>query len=150
MIRPRRRRSAVVVALCVNAALLLGILVALLSRSQSLSILPSAMAAEGQIAGGGSLYLMPGQMSMNKFGVYLMDTDAQTLCVYEYYAGEKALRLVAARNFRNDRRLGNFNTDPDPRDVEKWVEAERNRPRAPAAAPAPGGPNRQGDDGGQQ
>ena len=75
---------------------------------------------------------MPGQMSLNKFGCYVMDTDAQTLCVYEYYAGDKALRLVAARNFRNDRRLGNFNTDPDPREVEKWVEAERNRAKAPA------------------
>ena len=140
MIRPRPRRSnAVAVALYLNAALMLAILVALVSRggAGSISILPRAMAAEGQpIAGGGNLYLMPGQMSLNKFGCYLMDTDAQTLCVYEYYAGDKALRLVAARNFRHDRRLGNFNTDPDPRDVEKWVEIERNRGRVPAPAPA--------------
>ena len=128
--RTRRRRNAVALALYVNAAVLLAVLVALLSRGgPSLSILPRALGAEGAqpIAGGGSLYLMPGQMSLNKFGCYVMDTDSQTLCVYEYYAGDKALRLVAARNFRNDRRLGNFNTDPDPRDVEKWVEVERNR-----------------------
>ena len=140
--RPNRRRNGVAVALYVNAALLLAVLIALVSRGgPSISLLPKAFGAEpGQpIAGGGNLYLMPGQMSLNKFGCYVMDTDAQTLCVYEYYAGEKALRLVAARNIRHDRRLGNFNTDPDPRDVEKWVEAERNRPRTPAgAAPAPG------------
>jgi hypothetical protein len=133
--RPRRRGNAVVVALYVNAAVLLAVLVAMLSRGgPSISVLPRAFGAEGgqPIAGGGSLYLMPGQMSLNKFGCYVMDTDAQTLCVYEYYAGDKALRLVAARNFRHDRRLGNFNTDPDPRDVEKWVEVERNRGKAPA------------------
>ena len=144
MTRPtrRRNRNAVVLALYVNAALMLAVLVALLSRGggPSISILPRAFGAEaGQpIAGGGNLYLMPGQLSLNKFGVYVMDTDAQTLCVYEYYAGEKALRLVAARNFRQDRRLGNFNTDPDPREVEKWVEAERTRGKSPAPAPAPG------------
>ena len=137
MIRPRRRRNAVAVALYVNAAVLLAVLVALLSRGgPSISVLPRAFAAEGgqPIAGGGNLYLMPGQMSLNKFGCYVMDTDAQTLCVYEYYAGDKALRLVAARNFRHDRRLGNFNTDPDPRDVEKWVEVERNRGKVPPAS----------------
>ena len=141
----RRRNNPVATALYLNAALLLAILVALLSRSGGLgsgSFLPAAFAAEGQpIAGGGNLYLMPGQMSLNTFGCYVMDTDAQTLCAYQFYPGEKALRLVAARNFRHDRRLGNFNTDPDPRDVEKWVELERNRGRAPApVGGADGGP----------
>ena len=140
MIRPqRRRRNAVAFALYVNAVALLAVGLGLLWRAGGpVSILPHAFAAEpGQaIAGGGNLYLMPGQMSMNKFGCYLMDTDTQTLCVYEYHPGEKseALRLVAARNFRHDRRLGNFNTIPDPRDVEKWVELERNRGRVPPAA----------------
>ena len=149
MTRPRRRRNAVAVALYVNAAILFALLVAVLSRSggPSISGLPRAFGAEaGQpIAGGGNLYLMPGQMSLNKFGCYVMDTDAQTLCVYEYYAGDKALRLVAARNFRHDRRLGNFNTDPDPRDVEKWVEVERNRGKAPPAPerPSDGAPDGQ-------
>ena len=150
MIRPKRRRNPVAVALHVNAALLLALLAAMLSRGGgTISILPRAFAAEGQpIAGGGNLYLMPGQLSLNKFGCYLMDTDAQTLCVYEFYAGEKALRLVGARNFRNDRRLGNFNTEPDPREVEKWVEAERTRPRGEPQPQGGARPNRQGD--GQQ
>ena len=133
----RRRGNPVATALYVNAALLLAILVALASRGGSPSFLPAAFAAEGQaIAGGGHLYLMPGQMSINTFGCYVMDTDNQTLCAYQFYPGEKELRLVAARNFRHDRRLGNFNTVPDPRDVEKWVEIERGRGRLPGAAPA--------------
>ena len=147
----RRRRNAVALALYVNAAVLLVVGGALLSRAGGPgSMLPRAFAAEpGQaIAGGGNLYLMPGQMSLNKFGCYVMDTDAQTLCVYEYHPGEKseALRLVAARNFRHDRRLGNFNTIPDPRDVEKWVEAERNRGRAPAGGDGAGEPARGAQD----
>ena len=145
MNRPNRRRgNPVATALYLNAALLLAILVALLSRSGSGTVLPAAFAAEGQqIAGGGSLYLMPGQLSLNTFGCYVMDTDAQTLCVYQYFPGEKELRLLAARSFRHDRRLGNFNTIPDPREVEKWVELERGRGRAqPGAtgAPAPAQP----------
>ena len=81
---------------------------------------------------------------MNTFGCYIMDTDAQTLCAYQFYPGEKEFRFVAARNFRHDRRLGNFNTMPDPREVEKWVEVERNRGKVPPAAErsrlrAPGG-----------
>ena len=140
--RPQRRRrgTAVATALYVNAALLLAILAVMVSRAGgSGSFLSAAFAAEGQpIAGGGNLYLMPGQLSINTFGCYVMDTDNQTLCAYQFYPGEKELRLVAARNFRHDRRLGNFNTIPDPRDVEKWVELERNRGRAPA--PAPGAP----------
>ncbi len=137
MTRPPRpsRRNPVATALYLNAALLLAILVALITRGGggSLSVLPRAFGAEAPqpIAGGGNLYLMPGQMSLNTFGCYVMDTDAQTLCAYQFYPGEKELRLVAARNIRFDRRLGNFNTIPDPREVEKWVELERNR-RQPA------------------
>jgi len=156
MIRPKSRRgSPLATALYVNAALLLAILVALLSRPGSGTMLPAAFAEGQPIAGGGSLYLMPGQLSLNTFGCYVMDTDAQTLCVYQYFPGEKELRLLAARGFRHDRRLGNFNTLPDPREVEKWVELERGRGRAqpgatgaatPSAtpgatsAPAPGAP----------
>jgi hypothetical protein len=133
----RTRGNPVAVALYINAALLLAILAVLITRgSGPMSILPRAFGAEGgqPIAGGGSLYLMPGQMSLNTFGCYIMDTDAQTLCAYQFYPGEKELRFVAARNFRHDRRLGNFNTIPDPRDVEKWVEVERNRGKSPPAA----------------
>jgi len=144
--RTRRRRNAVAVALYVNAALVLAVLVALLSRGggPSISVLPRAFGAEGAqpIAGGGSLYLMPGQMSLNKFGCYVMDTDAQTLCVYRFDGAASKLKLMAARNFRHDRRLGHVNTEPDPKEVEVMVETERGGRKAGAVdGPAPAAPS---------
>ena len=127
--RQNRRRSgrAVVVALYVNAALIAAGVIALVARDgTSISLLPSAYAADGPaIGGGGNLYLIPGQFSERTYGCYLMDTDSQTLCVYRFDGAATQLKLVAARNFRHDRRLGHVNTAPDPKEVELMVEAER-------------------------
>lgn len=121
-----RRGRAVVIALYVNAALLAAVVVALLSRDQSISLLPSAFAADGPaIGGGGNLYVIPGQFSERTYGCYLMDTDAQTLCVYRFEGAGSKLQLIAARNFRHDRRLGHLNTEPDPKEVEMMVETQR-------------------------
>ena len=38
----------------------------------------------------------------------------------------EARRLVAARDFQYDRKLGHHNTTPDPLDVKKLVDLERN------------------------
>ena len=126
----RRHRSgrAVVVALYVNAALIALGVVALLSRggAASISLLPAAHGADGPaIGGGGNLYLIPGQFSERTYGCYVMDTDAQTLCVYRFDGAATTLKLIAARNFRHDRRLGHLNTAPDPKEVEVMVEVER-------------------------
>ena len=127
--RQNRRRSgrAVVVALYVNAALIAAGVVALVARDgSSISLLPSAYAADGPaIGGGGNLYLIPGQFSERTYGCYVMDTDAQTLCVYRFDGAATTLKLIAARNFRHDRRLGHLNTTPDPKEVEVMVETER-------------------------
>lgn len=150
--RKPRRNHAVVIALYVNAALLLAVLVALISGGRMPSLLPEAFAAPAPqpIAGGSGIYLMPGQLSVNTWGCYVMDVDAQTLCAYRWFEGDKKLRLVAARNFRNDRRLHNFNTDhPTPAEVEKLLTLEtsgrRDNPEPPpqpepeaGAEPVPG------------
>ena len=132
MMLPRRPSRAarygrpITVALYLNAALLAVIAVALLSRDASISILPAARAADGPaIGGGGNLYVIPGQFSERRYGCYLMDTDAQTLCVYQFDGAGSKLKLIAARNFRHDRRMGYLNTEPDPKEVEAMVEAER-------------------------
>lgn len=127
--KPNRSLS---VALWVNAALLAVIALALL-RSPSVQfpeILPAAYGQPAQpIAGGAGLFLMPGQFSSNTWGCYVMDVDSQTLCAYQFLPGEKQLRLIAARNFRFDRRLGNFNTTPAPMEVKDLLdkEAQTNR-----------------------
>ena len=139
---PRRRRAAAAtIALYVNAALLLGILAVMLGRdgAPNVSILPSARAADApQIAGGGNIYVVPGQFSMSTFGIYLLDTDSQTLCAYKFDGAATNLRLIAARNYRHDRRLSHFNTSPDPREIEQMVDVERNSPRRAAGRGATG------------
>jgi len=148
--RPRRVRPgqrAVALALYLNAALLAVIAAALLTRdgSASISLLPTARAAEGPaMGGGGNLYLIPGQFSERTYGCYVMDTDAQTLCVYRFDGAASTLKLIAARNFRHDRRLGHLNTEPDPKEIEALVETERAGRRGQAGpqdndAPAPAG-----------
>ncbi len=123
--RPRRHH-AVAIALYINAALLFALVVILLSRDGSPRFMPAAFAQEQPpIAGGGGVFVMPAQFSVNTWGCYLLDIDAQTLCVYQFYPGDKQLRLLSARNFRFDRRLNNFNTFPMPREVEELLEKER-------------------------
>jgi hypothetical protein len=115
------------VALYVNAALIFAVLMVLISRDSSIRILPGAMAQNQlPIGGGAGVFIVPAQFSPNTYGCYLMDIDAQTLLAYQFYPGDKdKLRLMAARTFRYDRRLGHFNTgSPTPEDAKSLVEAE--------------------------
>ena len=140
--------------LWVNAGLLGAILIALVVHSTSpqlAAILPGGGSpAYGQqmpIGGGGGVFIVPGQFSVNTWGCYLMDIDAQTLCAYQFYPADKQLRLVASRYFRYDRRLHNFNSPtPSPDEVQSIVEREQdaarvkeqnNAPAQPEAAPKP-------------
>ena len=117
------RNQPLVIALYVNAALLLAVLVAILSRGGT-TVLAAAPSPQ-PIAGGANLYLMPAQFTANKWGCYVMDIDAQTLLAY-YYAPRNDgtdLQLVAARKITYDRRLTNFNsTNPNWMEVKKWVD----------------------------
>ena len=60
----------------VPLTLVLGLL-ALGDRSPPM--LPAASAQFPAVAGGGGVYLMPGQLATNAWGVYLLDTDRGTL-----------------------------------------------------------------------
>lgn len=124
--------------LWINAALLLGVIVALFGRGEGEvrfpEFLPAAYAQPGglsqpPIAGGAGLFLMPAQFSPNTWGCYLMDVDTQTLVAYQFLPGEKQLRLIAARNFRFDRRLSNFNTTPPPNEIRDLLEKEQQTDR---------------------
>src|SRR3954468_20023695 len=122
MRRPRRH-NPVAVALWANAILVGAILVTMITRANSPSLLPMAFGADEAskmplapqpIAGGGGLFLMPAQFAVNQWGCYIMDVDRQTLCAYLYMPVEHNLRLMAARNFTFDRQLKNFNTGSNP------------------------------------
>src|SRR3982751_2235152 len=120
--RPHRRKPGAT-ALWHNALLRGAILVVLVGKSNSPSLLPMAFGADEQsriplapqpIAGGGGLFLMPAQFAVNQWGCYIMDVDRQSICAYQYMPAEHNLRLVAARNFTYDRLLKNFNTGSNP------------------------------------
>jgi len=126
----RTQRRSFAFALYLNAAVLIAILVVLLGRDGSSfpRILPAAM-AQNQLpmAGGAGVFVVPAQLASNSYGVYLMDVDAQTLCTYWFDPSKKQLQLVAARNFRWDRRLGHFNTGaPSPEEAKQIFELEQN------------------------
>jgi hypothetical protein len=128
MTRPRRNQP-LLVALYVNAALLLALLVAVLMRGNSPTFLSSAYGALSPqpIAGGANLYLMPAQFSQNTWGCYVLDIDTQTLCAYRYRPVNDGsdLQLVAARKISYDRKLTKFNSDkPSPNEVKQLVEQE--------------------------
>jgi hypothetical protein len=134
------RNKPLVIALWANAALLAAILLVLINRSNTPSLLPAAFAQQNQqppIAGGAGLFVMPAQMKSNVWGCYLLDVDNQTLCAYEYWGGDRLLRLAASRDIRYDRKLKRFNTEsPTPNEVKAMIEREAanlNNP-APAAA----------------
>jgi len=145
------RSNAVVLALWVNAVLLAGILGALLARrggNSASAAVPSfesaALAQDASrpltppIAGGGGVFLMPGQLSPNLFGVWMMDIDKQTVWAYALRDSPPKLYLVAARSFANDRQLRQFNNQPPTADeVGRWIEKERDNARVLTTQPAP-------------
>ncbi len=133
-------------ALWVNALLLAVIAGSLLLRGSGGAEvrLPSLLAvASAQntppIAGGAGVFIMPGQLGEKIWGVYLLDVDAQTLAAYAYDARSGRLKLAAARSYRYDRRLEDFNTsDPSPDEVRQLVERQaRIRAGLSPVAPAP-------------
>ncbi|MGD1278084.1 MAG: hypothetical protein ABR964_12800 [Tepidisphaeraceae bacterium] len=133
------RPNTVAYALYANAAILLAILVALLARGSGTA--PAlAQGLQAPIAGGGGVYVMPCQFHPNVWGCFLLDTEHQTLCTYEYRSGEKALVLTAARHFRYDLQLKNYDTFPAWYDIKKLVQDQENADRAtasPSTQPAP-------------
>ena len=87
------------------------------------------------IAGGAGVFIMPGQVSDRTWGCFLLDVDSQTLCAYQFKGGKTQLELIAARNYKFDRRLANFNTTPAPRAIEQILQEEQKAIRGAA----PGG-----------
>ena len=112
-------------ALAAALALLAGAILATAGRDAAAQDRPSPIPR----AGGGGLYLMPGQLANNMYGVYVIDTDGQTLLVYQYDAGGRQLALLAARDFSGDLRLNDHNTFPPPGEIAEILDQEQNAGR---------------------
>ncbi|MCK4658392.1 MAG: hypothetical protein KAV82_02630 [Phycisphaerae bacterium] len=77
-------------------------------------------------AGARGVFAFTGQVTKNTFGVFMVDVDAGTIWCYEWNEGRGCLRLLAARSWRYDRYLEEFNTcSPSPTEVERLVENQR-------------------------
>jgi hypothetical protein len=141
---PPRQSNSTAMALYIVAALLLLNLVATLARDGRIpAVLPAAWGADAgrqaPIAGGGGLFIMPAQLDRDSWGVYLMDTDRGTLCVYQYLRGKRSLELVAARKFTGDTRIENMNTFPTMQEMADLLKKQQDGPR-PVPDPAGGAP----------
>lgn len=142
--RHNLRYNKISLALFANAIALTLVAVALFARNEDRfpSVLPAAYAQNGQaaIGGGAGVFVVPAQFGSNFYGCYIMDVDAQTIAAYQMFPGEHQLKLIAARTFRNDRRLNNYNTSPDPNEIKLLVDKEQAAIRGADAKRAPGSP----------
>jgi hypothetical protein len=72
--------------------------------------------------------MMPAQLGPATYGLYLMDVDSGTISVYKTNPDGNRFRLMAARSFKYDRFLEDFNNDmPHPKEVQKLVEDQAQR-----------------------
>ena len=82
-----------------------------------------ALPQEGSVYAPGILAL-PAQISSDAYGLYLIDTQNQTILLYSYGGPwAQGLSLMSARSFRYDRELVDFNSGkPSPQDVRQLLE----------------------------
>ena len=85
--------------------------------------------AQGQESGKPAVdpvLVVSGQISSQSYGLYLVDYEQKTICVYQYAPKERNLKLVAARTYRFDVQLDEHNTaNPKPREVQEMVKSQR-------------------------
>ena len=87
-----------------------------------------AQANPGPMLGARGIFMMPAQLGPQSYGLYLMDVDAGTICIYQTAPESRRFRLMAVRSFKYDRYLEDFNNDaPKPKDVQDLIEKQRTR-----------------------
>ena len=86
-----------------------------------------------QTGGDGRILVVPVQIERDSFGLAMVDTVGQTLWIYELSGRgptHKRLRLLAARSWRYDRLLQEFNTDrPGVEEVKMLLESLGQKPK---------------------
>jgi len=84
-----------------------------------------AVGDEAELPEPPSILAVTGQITRDGYGIYLVDTDNQTICVYQYVPNQRLLRLLAARTFAFDSQLDDYNTEPSPRQIRELVRTHR-------------------------
>ena len=99
-----------------------------LDRSAFAQAAGAGSASGGQMLGARGIYMMPAQLGPQTYGLYLLDVDSGTICVYRALPDTNRFRLMSARSYKYDRFLEDFNGEsPRPREVQKLVEDQRQR-----------------------
>jgi len=87
---------------------------------------PTSAQAELQTGTEGGILVIPVQIERDSYGLAMVDTASQTLWLYEINSRGPAhsrLRLLAARSWRYDRLLQQYNTsEPKPEQVKMLLE----------------------------
>jgi len=118
---------------CVGLGLLANAAVMLYTRQSASDLTFDTRAfAQGapveRMLGARGIYMMPAQLGPNHYGLYVMDVDAETICVYRASPDTSRFRLMAVRTFKYDRQLEDVNNDaPTPREVQKLVQQQKQR-----------------------
>ena len=87
----------------------------------------SALAQPTTTGGLRGVYSFSADLGKGVRGVFMVDVDTMTIWCYEYSSERGGLRLAAARSWKYDRYLEDYNTwGVPPAVVEKMVEDERN------------------------
>jgi hypothetical protein len=95
-----------------------------------------AALAQATPAGGGStpmlgargIYMMPAQIGPNSYGLYLLDVDSSTICVYQALPDGQKFKFMASRSFKYDRFMEDFNNEGlRPKDIQKIVQNQQQR-----------------------
>ena len=88
------------------------------------SAFPVAQAQQDTgVSRGHDLMLVAGQLTRDVYGLYLVDPESRSICVYEWMPGNPpVLKLRAGRSFLYDRQLDEYNTSPSPREIKALVD----------------------------
>lgn len=76
-------------------------------------------------SGARGVFAFSGPVTKGTNGVFMVDVDRGTIWCYELLSGDKQLKLIAARDWRYDRYLENYHTDPPPKVIQDLLEDQR-------------------------
>ncbi len=104
-------------SLAIGLAILAGGLLTTLGRSSLY-----AQSSAARTAGKDSVFVVSAQLSKDTHGLYLVDYENKTICVYQYSPKDRKLRWLASRTYEFDAQMDEYNTDePRPRDVKTMI-----------------------------
>jgi hypothetical protein len=99
-----------------------------------------AFAQPAMSGGARGVFAFSGQLSKDSYGVFMVDVDVGTLWCYRFTGAKNTLNLVAVRDWRYDRYLEQWATDPPIEVIKAQVEQLRAAARtgsSPPPTPAP-------------